>query len=539
MFASRNLFETDSLSFSPANPPSALPNEPAGNSLGLLGLDYTSFKPQASSYDNVVPNSESDIEIELELPSIPSHLKGKGKELLPDDDEYSPEATEEMEMAPGDDAVKDDDIEDVDPTSTKSIRQCDQRQQGLKEAHEWSEAQGQVELAFFMEQLEFRSAIPPHIEDLLEHATSQWCLPPLPLSLLDPFHANHRLLSLLHALASNPLTVNPDDWADLLVESTDEDDDESKARIYMRFCMEDSVKSALVSVHAYCEKYPADAHRTAALKHALQDMQDDEHAGPVWHTYTGVTCAGLVGKRLDADEKKNGRTRYLNFSTVLRSLGHREKWRIFELVPLQQRLTPEEMALPPSVVRIGANSLLNGWERMMTLVLGPLGWNSAVGGMERGEFIPSAETAALIAKISEDYPLPHLHTNSPPIQPLHKKIATHFQLYQSALRHSQLSKQAGPPIHERAFQQAITNAQAVSLTSRGSVLSVMVQKDISQVAFQGLGRFHDRTGGSGPRAQRELYALTRGFDASDFDESVEFLASHYGPFVDLWCLIIM
>lgn len=98
-------------------------------------------------------------------------------------------------------------------------------------------------------------------------------------------------------------------------------------------------------------------------------------------------------------------------------------------------------------------------------------------------------------------------------------------------------------------------AQAISVTSKGFVLSAMVQKDISQNSFEGHGGFHNSAVGSdhgayfsglvvaflrliniSNRVYRNLRGLVRGFDGTDFTEDLDALALNYGPFVDFLAL---
>lgn len=118
----------------------------------------------------------------------------------------------------------------------------------------------------------------------------------------------------------------------------------------------------------------------------------------------------------------------------------------------------------------------------------------------------------------------------------------------------QFAPKIGPQISQRAFEQAIAYAQAISVTSKGFVLSAMVQKDIPLSDLLGHGGFHNSAVGSGPRyvllavssfldsytyfhrAYRNLRGLVRGFDSNNYDEDIDILALNYGPFVNFLAL---
>lgn len=90
-------------------------------------------------------------------------------------------------------------------------------------------------------------------------------------------------------------------------------------------------------------------------------------------------------------------------------------------------------------------------------------------------------------------------TDTPAVHSLRQHVADHFHLYREALGHPQLVQRAGKEIDQRAYEQAVINGQAFMQTAKGNTLSITIQKDISKVAFEGHGRFHDSAGGSGPR----------------------------------------
>lgn len=436
--ASPLILEADSFQTEDTTLPSAVYD--GENSLGLFGCD--SFPPQATSHD--LPERDEE---DIELPRLSWAAKGKWKASVePADvdrdppplilsstrdsvglDQHIPDPPiwDAENIAYIDDAVDDDfydteggcDAEHVEgesdastsrPTTAASIRKQDRNAQGLQETHACMEGLREAELEYYDREIEFRRSEPPNITALLEQSTSRWQLPSVDPRVLNLVESNPAILSLVQALAQNPITVDPNEWKDILIECEDDpdDDDRGDGRVYIRFYREDNILSALEALDLYDETYPADVHRTAVLRQILEELLANGHLGPVWHVYGGVTCAGPVSHRLEEDEGKLGPTRYLNFSNVLRRLNRPAKWRIFEIVPLRQKLTESEQLLRLAIVRIGANRILNDLERMVIAVLGQPSWNSAVGGMEQGDYVPEANIGMLLSKV----PTPLLHS---------------------------------------------------------------------------------------------------------------------------------
>lgn len=202
------------------------------------------------------------------------------------------------------------------PTTTADIHKQDWDDQQQEEADVWSQAHSQEVLESYENEMVLCHLEPPNIAGLLEHMTSRDQLPPLDPEHLKLFESNPDLLALLRALVRSPVTVNPDDWESILVECDDNIDNSNNSnygRVYMRFYYEEHVSSALEAIALYCEKFPGDVHRTVPLQHALEELLTCGYTGPVWHVYTGVTCAGSVSHRLKEDEQKSGQTQYLNF----------------------------------------------------------------------------------------------------------------------------------------------------------------------------------------------------------------------------------
>lgn len=308
------------------------------------------------------------------------------------------------ELADDDDCESESDWEDLtcvlledDGTAPSHLKER-RKQTRTEEALAWQEERTAEELKFYRAEQRFRRASHPDVEGLLDHSLSWWRLPALDPVVLDSLNASPQLLEFVQALTCNPLTLNPDDWPDVLVECDGKgsDDDNSHARFYFRFCSAPDIPSAIEDVETYIRRFPADRHRSVPMLTHLKRLQQENPTHQIWHIYTGVTCAGLVSHRLEADEKQFGSTRYLNFCSTLDSSRKR---RIFEVPCLRQKLSDDTRSLPASVVRIGANTMVNGFERLFTLLLGQLGWNSAVGGMEQGAYIPNDQLSSLISTV--------------------------------------------------------------------------------------------------------------------------------------------
>lgn len=369
----------------------------------------------------------------------------------------------------------------------------------------------------------------------------------------------------LLALFRDPLTFDPEDWPAALMKSVTpesskgpssiltatSDDDEistisekgsdiesgpAQAQIYTRF-YESTVAQMLRDAKDFDSAHPHYTIRSHSLVAELETRFNVDTV--VRRPYSGVAIQSTPVERLIADFSSKWRM-ISDWLAISSESGM--KATVWEWKELETRVA--------HWTELRDESDVAQFEFLVVLASKPLGLNSAHGGNGLPSYKRSPSLKSCIQSVNswsatlEGSEILTLDNGiiADRQRNLQEDIEKHFQFMQSVFE--QLDEEStGPAISEKSLRIVSKLASAITINGKGQLDSMpLIAKDITQEAFFGgpALSYRGRRAGHGPWYEawlrRRAFNLPLPTMEDHFDQDI---ANAFGPFCDLWCIILV